>query len=206
MPIDEDAATATHEAGTDEATGYSDLLPNRAVLLGGSTAVALISAASLPWPDAAASTVLGALMIAGADVDARNYLLPDVVTGGAALSGLVAASALDPFDAWLGLATAAAGACAVAAGLWLLRWAYGRWRGREGIGLGDVKLGAAIGAWLPLDAVPTCFMLATSAALIAVLGARWRGHPVERVAKVPFGAFLCPALWLVYYTTRLLRG
>lgn len=200
MPIDENAETAETEV-----TGES-LQPNRAVLLCGSAAVALISAASLPWPDAAASTVLGALMIAGTDVDARNFLLPDVVTGGAVVSGLAAASALNPFDPWLGLATAAGGAIVVGAALWLARWTYARLRNREGIGLGDVKLAAAIGAWLPLDFVPLCFALASSAALIAVLLASWRGQPIERTAKIPFGAFLCPALWLVYYSTRLARG
>ncbi|WP_082747502.1 prepilin peptidase [Bradyrhizobium macuxiense] len=197
MSIDQNA----DPAATDE-----NLRPNLVVLIFGSAAVGLVSAATLPWPDAAASTVLGALMIAGADVDMRIFLLPDIVTGGAALSGLVAASALDPFDPLASFAIAAAGALLVGGGLWLVRWAYARLRHREGIGLGDVKLAAAIGAWLPLDVVPICLTLATSAALIAVLIARWRGEPIERTARIPLGAFLCPALWLTYYSTRLLRG
>lgn len=197
MSIDQNADTAT----ADE-----DLRPNRGVLICGSAAVALISAATLPWPDAAASTALGALMIAGADIDLRTFLLPDVVTGGAVLSGLVAASALDHFSPLASLAVAAAGALLVGAGLWLVRWGYAQLRHREGIGLGDIKLAAAVGAWLPLDAVPICLTLATSAALIAVLLARWRGQPLERTARIPLGAFLCPALWLTYYATRLLRG
>jgi leader peptidase (prepilin peptidase)/N-methyltransferase len=198
MPTEENADMA--------AAARESLQPNRAVLIGGSAALAVISAASLPWPDAVASSVLGALMIAGADVDARSFLLPDIVTGGAVLTGLVTTSVLDPVDPWAGLAAATAGALLVGSALWLARWAYARWRHREGIGLGDVKLAAAIGAWLPLDMVPTCFTLATSAALVAVLAARWRGEAVERTARVPFGAFLCPALWLVYFSTRLLRG
>jgi leader peptidase (prepilin peptidase)/N-methyltransferase len=67
-----------------------DLRPNLAVLIGAGGALALVSAAFLPWPVAIASTVLGVLMIAGADVDARTYLLPDVVTFGATLAGIVA--------------------------------------------------------------------------------------------------------------------
>ncbi len=47
-----------------------DLNPNPAVLLGGVAAIALVSSLSLPWPVAIASTVLGALMVAGADIDA----------------------------------------------------------------------------------------------------------------------------------------
>ena len=197
MSIDQDADAAV----TDE-----DLRPNRRVLMIGSAVVALVSAATLPWPDAVASSVLGALMIAGADVDMRTFLLPDIVTGGAAVSGLAATSVLDPFDPLASIGIAAAGALLVGGALWLVRWVYARLRHREGIGLGDVKLAAAIGAWLPLDVVPICLTLATSAALIAVLIARWRGEPVERTARIPLGAFLCPALWLTYYSTRLLRG
>ncbi len=201
MPIDDDA-----DAMRDTAVTHDSLRPNSAVLLCGSAIVAAIAAATLPWPDAIASTVLGMLMIAGADVDARSFLLPDIVTGGAVVSGLVAAAVLDPFDRWQGLATAAGGALLVGALLWLARWIYARLRHREGIGLGDVKLAAGIGAWLPLDAVPICFALATGAALIAVLLAWLRGQPLARTARVPFGAFLCPALWLVDYATRSLHG
>ena len=80
---------------------------------------------------------------------------------------------------------------------------YARLRGREGLGLGDVKLAAAIGAWLPLDAIPLCFALAANAALALVLFAPLRGRPLEATARLPFGAFLCPALWLVFYASAL---
>jgi prepilin signal peptidase PulO-like enzyme (type II secretory pathway) len=76
---------------------------------------------------------------------------------------------------------------------------YAKLKGEEGIGLGDVKLAAAIGAWLPLEHVPICFALATGAALLYALQAHLRGREVERTTPLPFGAFLCPALWLVFY-------
>src|ERR1700730_2508 len=79
-----------------------DLRPNVAVLCAGSCAVAMISAFSLPWPAAIASITLGALMIAGADVDARTYLLPDIVTCDCTTAGILAAMALDPAPPWLG--------------------------------------------------------------------------------------------------------
>jgi len=78
-----------------------DLRPNPAILIGAGGALTLISAAFLPWPFAIASTVLGVLMIAGADVDARTFLLPDTVTFGATVAGIVAAPLLDPIDPWL---------------------------------------------------------------------------------------------------------
>jgi hypothetical protein len=71
-----------------------DLRPNWATLAAGCSAVALVSATLLPWPDAAASTVLEGLMVAGADVDARMFLLPDVVTWGTACCGVLAAAVL----------------------------------------------------------------------------------------------------------------
>ena len=68
-----------------------DLRPSAAILIGGACVIGLISALSLPWPVAIASTVLGTLMIAGADVDARTFLLPDLITFGALFCGILAA-------------------------------------------------------------------------------------------------------------------
>jgi len=180
-----------------------DLCPNLAVLFAVGGAVALISAMSLPWPVALASTVLGALMIAGAEVDARTYLLPDAVTWSGIALGILAASALNPFEPWLSAGAAVARAAATASALVLLRWGYSRIRDREGLGFGDVKLAAAVGAWLPVALIPFCFALATCAALITVMFARLRGESIDATAKLPFGAFLCPALWLVFYTGEL---
>src|ERR1700724_4703699 len=78
-----------------------NLRPNLAVLFSAGGAVALISTLSLPLPVAIASSLLGALMIAGAEVDARTYLLPDTVTWGGIILGIFAAAVLDPFEPWL---------------------------------------------------------------------------------------------------------
>jgi leader peptidase (prepilin peptidase)/N-methyltransferase len=170
-----------------------------AIVVGGIAAVVLVSVLALPWPAAAASTALGALMIIGADVDARTFLLPDAVTFGAAACGILAAAALDAFDPWLAARAAALRAGATALVLAAVGHAYASLRQREGIGFGDVKLAAAVGAWLPLEAIPLCFGLATAAALIAVAMARLRGDAIAATTRLPFGAFLCPALWLVFY-------
>ncbi len=180
-----------------------DLRPNPAILLGAGGALALVSATFLPWPFAIASTVLGALMIAGADVDARTFLLPDTVTFGATVAGIMAAPLLDPTDPWLAGVSAVARAFGCAAVLALLRSGYARIRQREGLGFGDVKLAAAVGAWLPLDVIPLCFALATSAALVSIMIAHWRGHTIERATRLPFGAFLCPSLWVMFYASTL---
>jgi leader peptidase (prepilin peptidase) / N-methyltransferase len=184
-------------------TLHDDLHPNLAILAGGGGAVAVVSALMLPWPAAAASTVLGVLMVAGAEVDARVFLLPDVVTWGAVGSGIIAAAALHPHEPWRAIALAIVRAALTALALASLRWCYARLRAREGLGFGDVKLAAAVGAWLPLGTIPLCFSLAAGAALVAVLFAQWRGQPIDKTTRVPFGAFLCPALWLVFYADVL---
>src|SRR5262245_35525811 len=113
-----------------------DLRPNPAILIGAGGALALISVAFLPWPAAIASTVLGMLMIAGADVDARTFLLPDTVTFGATVAGIMAAPLLDPTEPWLAGATASARALGCAAVLALLRTGYALISQRVGRGFG----------------------------------------------------------------------
>jgi leader peptidase (prepilin peptidase) / N-methyltransferase len=162
-----------------------------------------MSALMLPWQTAVASTVLGGLMIVGAGVDARTFLLPNTVTWGTLGCGVIAAAALSPFDQEYATATALGRAAGTALFLASVRWCYARLRMREGLGFGDVKLAAAVGAWLPLDRIPLCFGLASVAALVAVMFARLRGESVDASTKVPFGAFLCPALWLVFYSAAL---
>ena len=155
------------EAG--ETAGSEDIRPNPAILIGGAAAIGLISALSLPWPVAVASTVLGTLMVAGAEVDARKFLLPDLVTWGAIICGILAAALLNTTEPWTAVAETIARAGCVAGVLALFRAGYAWSRQIEGLGLGDVKLGAAIGAWLPLEMIPWCFGLATSGALLAVM-------------------------------------
>jgi leader peptidase (prepilin peptidase) / N-methyltransferase len=182
-----------------------DLYPNAAVLLGGVAAIALVSSLSLPWPAAIASTVLGALMVAGVDIDARTFLLPDLITFGAVVCGIVAAPLLDAAQPWAAAGEAAARAVCIAAVLALFRSGYAWLRRSEGLGLGDVKLAAAIGAWLPVEAIPLCFGLATTSALLTVMFARLRGQSMMRTTRIPFGAFLCPALWIVFFADRVMR-
>ena len=188
-----------------EAGEAVELSPSPAMLIGGACVIGLISALSLPWPVAIASTMLGTLMIAGADVDARTFLLPDLITFGALFCGILAAPLLDTADPWAAAVQAIARAGCVAGALALFRGGYAWIRKTEGLGLGDVKLAAAIGAWLPLEAIPLCFGLATSGARVMVMLARLSGQAVMRTTRIPFGAFLCPALWIVFFADSVTR-
>jgi leader peptidase (prepilin peptidase)/N-methyltransferase len=144
-------------------------------------------------------------MIAGAEVDTRTYLLPDLVTLGALACGVFVQFVLDPFSPVQSAGLALARGAATALVLVLVRWGYAWRREREGIGLGDVKLAAAIGAWLPVEAIPVCFLLATCGAFVAVLLARLRGASFDRTTRVPFGTFLCPSLWFTFFFCALLE-
>ena len=187
--------------GADIDGDIHSLRPDLRVLAAGAAATALLSFVFLPLPTAIASALLGGLMIAGADVDARVYLLPDIVTCGATLGGVLAAFFLTPEDPWRGVGFAILRALGAALALLALRGVHLRLRGVEGLGLGDVKLAAAIGAWLPLDRIPLCFALAASAALASVAVRASRSD--VKTMRVPFGAYLCPALWLLYFAGAL---
>jgi leader peptidase (prepilin peptidase)/N-methyltransferase len=88
-------------------------------------------------------------------------------------------------------------ACATALALLLLRWLYSLLRRRQGLGLGDVKLAAAIAAWLGARQMCVVFFLAVvTGALTALLVLALRGQKAttqEGPLAVPFGTFLALA-------------
>ena len=96
-------------------------------------------------------------------------------------------------------------ACLGAGLVLLIRWTYWLIRRREGIGLGDAKLMAMLGAWLGFSGALLSFGIGVVAgaifALIALaVPAARRGSETWLVAKLPLGTFLCiggivSALW-----------
>ena len=107
-------------------------------LLGG--IVLLVSIAIAPGIDGALGGALGLSMLGVAAADARRYVVPDALSGGAFVLGVVHAAAANS-DSAFAAALMAISRAAFAAGLFLLvRIAYRRFRGRDGLGLGDVKL------------------------------------------------------------------
>jgi leader peptidase (prepilin peptidase)/N-methyltransferase len=176
-----------------------DLRPNWTLVIVGSLALAAVSVGSLAWPLAVVSIALGALMIAGAEVDARTYILPDTITLSALACGVLAAVVLEPLNPSSAILGALARAAATAGALAAVRVGYGWLTGKEGIGIGDVKLAGAVGAWLPLDHIALCFAIASATALLYALLARLRGGAMHRTSRIAFGAFLCPALWFVFF-------
>ena len=164
-------------------------------LLGGS--VLLVSIAIAPGIDGALGGALGLSMLGVAAADARRYVVPDVLSGGAFALGVVHAAAANS-DAAFAAALTAISRAAFAAGLFLLlHIAYRRFRGRDGLGLGDVKLAGAAGAWLSLPMLPIAIEIAAITALAAyVFRQRKRARMVRALGRIPFGAFFAPAIWL----------
>ena len=127
-------------------------------------------------------------------VDWLDFRLPDVLTLPLILAG-VAASLVMPAEHALDHAAAAAVAFAA---LWAIAWAYERLRHQEGLGLGDAKLGAAAGAWLGFEPLPSVLLLASVAGIVWILvGSVTRGR--EALAeRIPFGVPLSLAIWIVW--------
>jgi leader peptidase (prepilin peptidase)/N-methyltransferase len=81
--------------------------------------------------------------------------------------------------------------------LLLLMQLYRRWRGRDGLGLGDIKLAAVGGAWLDFTAMAVVIELAALSAISAyAANAALRRKPLRATAFLPFGLFLAPAIWI----------
>jgi leader peptidase (prepilin peptidase)/N-methyltransferase len=162
-------------------------------------AAALVVASSLAVSRDAHGLIgaaLGLFMLAVAESDARHFVAPDVFTAPAFALGLIDAGLMAGVD---GVETAVLGALFAAGAFFALRWLYRLLRGREGLGLGDVKLAAVAGAWLGASATPAAIELAALAAIVAYLARqRRKGRALRSSARLPFGAFFAPAIWIVW--------
>jgi leader peptidase (prepilin peptidase)/N-methyltransferase len=179
------------------------IAPGIAVLVAAAALAAIASVWAAPGMRGMLGAALAVITIAIAAVDLRRYLIPDEFVVAGFLLALVQATTFD--EPLAAIALAAARGLVLAALFLLLRATYARVRGREGIGLGDVKLAAMAGAWLEVDAIP--FAIATAAlAALAVMVVRQRllGRPLRVAARVPFGAFFAPAIWLAWLVETVL--
>jgi leader peptidase (prepilin peptidase)/N-methyltransferase len=92
-----------------------------------------------------------------------------------------------------------AAALSGALGLLAIRKAYSVLRGREGLGLGDVKLAGVAGAWTGFAGLTPVLLFACLAAIAAVLVMTARGkQAITGATPIPLGATLAPAIWLVW--------
>jgi leader peptidase (prepilin peptidase)/N-methyltransferase len=148
-------------------------------------------------------------LIALTGIDIDHQLLPDNITLPLMWAGLVAAVAI---GSGLGTALpvspkdAVIGAVAGYLSLWLVFHAFKLVTGKEGMGYGDFKLFAALGAWLGWKVLPLVLILsAATGAVLGILMIALRGR--DRSAPMPFGPYLAAAGWLaMMYGDSLVNG
>ena len=159
-----------------------------------------------PGPDGVFGALLAALMLAITVTDSRRYIIPNELTGAAVALALLRAGIVGPEAGWHAVILAGLRAIAVTLPLILLMAGYRRWRGRDGLGLGDVKLAAVAGVWLGFVTIFAVIELAALSALAAYAVNAWlRKRPLRATAFLPFGAFLAPAIWIGWLAEALLN-
>jgi len=131
--------------------------------------------------------VFTALLIALFGTDLETQRLPNVLTYTGIVLGLAFSLAFPP-----GLPASALGAALGAGVLLFIRWAWKRATGKDGMGLGDVKMLAMIGAFLGWQQVGIVLFLASVAgAAVGLTLAAARGRSLQ--TRLPFGTFLALA-------------
>src|ERR1700676_1912066 len=160
------------------------------------------------WPAACALLVTWSLIaLTGIDID--HQLLPDNITLPLMWAGLVAAVAIGPVVGGalpVSVKDAVIGAAAGYVSLWLVFHAFKLVTGKEGMGYGDFKLFAALGAWLGWKLLPLVIILsAATGAVLGILMIVLRGR--DRSAPMPFGPYLAAAGWIaMMYGDSLVNG
>ena len=139
-------------------------------------------------------------MIALTGIDFDTQLLPDSITLPLVWLGLL----FNLFGTYTSLSSAVIGAMAGYLSLWSVYWAFKLATGKEGMGYGDFKLLAAIGAWLGWQMLPVTILLSSLVGAIVgvgliVLAKRGRNVPI------PFGPYLAAAGLLALFCGRELN-
>jgi leader peptidase (prepilin peptidase)/N-methyltransferase len=147
-----------------------------------------------PMPLAAVTAILGWWLFLLAALDLEHEWLPDRLTWPLLAAGLAAGwGGFGPsFDSRL------IGAASGFVSLFLIARAYRALRGREGLGGGDPKLFAAIGAWLGWTQLPFVLVGAGLLGLAALLLKRLRGGTVEATDRLPLGTLMALAAWPIW--------
>jgi leader peptidase (prepilin peptidase)/N-methyltransferase len=127
-------------------------------------------------------------LIAMSFIDLDTQLLPDELTLPLMWLGLM----VNLEGTFVPLREAVLGAAAGYLSLWLVYWMFRAVTGKEGIGYGDFKLLAALGAWMGWTMLPLIVLLSSAVgATFGVLMILLKRHQADR--PIPFGPFLAAA-------------
>lgn len=140
-------------------------------------------------PTAAAWSLFSAILVALTLIDWDTTLLPDDLTLPLLWAGLIAAAL-----GWtpVSLEHALWGAVAGYLSLWLVYWAFKLLTGKEGMGYGDFKLFAALGAWFGWPALAPIILMASVIGAVVGIGMKLTASMREG-GVMPFGPFLALA-------------
>ena len=140
---------------------------------------------------AAAMLLLTWTLLALCLIDTDHQLLPDVLVLPLLWLGLI----VNAGELFVPLADALWGAVAGYLSLWTVYWLFKLLTGKDGIGHGDFKLLALLGAWGGWQILPLTILLASLVG--AVLGLIWlRLNRVNAATPIPFGPYLAIAGWI----------
>ena len=131
------------------------------------------------------------MLIAATFIDADTMLLPDQLTLPLLWMGLL----LNITGTFVPLTDAVVGAVAGYLALWSIYWLFKLITGKEGMGYGDFKLLAAVGAWLGWAVLPYVVLLAAVSGLIFAVMSMVVGK-MRRDQPMPFGPYLAAGGWL----------
>lgn len=149
----------------------------------------------------AAAMLLTAVLISLTTIDLDHQLLPDSLTLPLLWTGLL----INISGTFVSLESAVLGAVFGYLCLWSVYWLFKIITGKEGMGYGDFKLLAALGAWFGLGALPTIVLL--SSLVGAVVGvALIVTRRQSRETPMPFGPFLAGAGLIHLFYPNALMG
>lgn len=133
------------------------------------------------------------VLIALTVIDIDTYLLPDTLTLPLLWLGLL----INSFGVFTDLTSAVYGAIFGYGVLWLVFWLFKLVTGKEGMGYGDFKLLAALGAWMGWQMLPLVILLSSFVgAVIGIAGIIILGR--DKNIPIPFGPYLAIAGWIAF--------
>lgn len=144
-------------------------------------------------PEAAAALALSYGLIALAGIDFRTQLLPDNLTLPLLWLGLL----LTLVPLFVSPSQAILGSVIGYMSLWSIFWLFKLLTGKEGMGYGDFKLLAALGAWMgPMSLLPIVLLSSLVGAILGSIILALRGK--DRSTPIPFGPFIAVAGWIQF--------
>lgn len=169
----------------------AEIAPDHLLTESAAAFVGAIALVAVAGPGGSVTALFGWSLLLIAALDARHHWLPDRLTLPLIAVGL-AVAALEIGPDWRDRAIGAAAGWLALAGIGA---GYRLLRGREGLGGGDPKLLAGLGAWLGWQQLPFVLLGAGLLGLAAVALRRLRGEPVRAADRLPLGTLMAIAAW-----------